>query len=63
MRRLKIVLLVCFAFILTGRNTSNAQKYVCHGVLNLDSDPNNAIPVMNKLVAAGCNATMLTVPL
>lgn len=61
MRRLKIVTLVCFALITIGQSTSNAQKYVCHGVLNLDSDPNNAIPVMNKLVAAGCNATMLTV--
>ena len=42
-------------------NKINAQKYVCHGVLNLDNSPTNALPVMNKLVAAGCNATMLTV--
>lgn len=61
MRRLKIFVLVCFGLITIGQNTSNAQKYVCHGVLNLDPGPNNAIPVMNKMVAAGCNSAMLTV--
>lgn len=61
MRRLKIFVFLYFGLISILPNTSFAQKYVCHGVLNLDSDPNNAIPVMNKLVAVGCNATMLTV--
>ena len=61
MRSLKIFTLLCFALITIGTNISNAQKYVCHGVLNLDPATNNAIPVMNKMVAAGCNSAMLTV--
>ena len=61
MRNLKIFTLLCFALITIGTNISNAQKYVCHGVLNLDPATNNAIPVMNKMVAAGCNSAMLTV--
>ena len=61
MKCLKIVLFICFGLIFILPNTSNAQKYVCHGVLNLESDVNNGIPVMNKLVSVGCNATMLTV--
>ena len=60
MGRLKIFVFFCFGLIFLS-NTSNAQKYVCHGVLNLDTDPNNAIPLMSKLVSVGCNATMLTV--
>jgi Beta-galactosidase/Secretion system C-terminal sorting domain len=61
MRLLKILVFINLGLICTFPNTSNAQKYVCHGVLNLDSDPNNAISLMSKLVGVGCNATMLTV--
>lgn len=61
MKRLRIALFICFGSMFILPNLSNAQKYVCHGVLNLESDLNNGIPLMNKLVAAGCNATMLTV--
>ncbi len=61
MRRLKIFVFLCFGLILILSNTSNAQKYVCHGLLNLDSATNSGISLMDKMTAAGCNATMLTV--
>lgn len=59
-RKLYIIsLYLSGVFVSLGR--ANAQKIVCHGILNLDGDVNHAIPVMNKMVKEGCNATMLTV--
>ena len=63
MKHLKILRVLCFGLVFSGifSHKINAQKYVCHGVLNLDNSPTNALPVMNKMVAAGCNSTLLTV--
>lgn len=36
-------------------------KYVCQGILNLDSDANFAISSMNRMAAIGCNSALLTV--
>ena len=52
---------ICLGLAVFFTLQSKAQKYVCQGVMNLDSDINHAIPVMNKMVSVGCNATMLTV--
>lgn len=37
------------------------KRYIVHGILNLESDPNHAIQLMNKMVAAGCNAVQLSI--
>ncbi|WP_435357475.1 beta-galactosidase [Emticicia sp. SJ17W-69] len=51
---------VIFADSLQAQNAT-PKRYVCQGIGNLDSGVNHAIPVMNKMVAAGCNAAFLTV--
>ncbi|CAH0997200.1 hypothetical protein EMA8858_03339 [Emticicia aquatica] len=63
MNRLRIFFFLLFGstIFLGLSNQALAQKYVCQGVGNLDDDPNHALPVMSKLVNAGCNAAMLTV--
>lgn len=40
---------------------SDAQRYLCHGLGNLERDNNHGLNVMNKMVGAGCNSTLLTV--
>jgi Beta-galactosidase len=55
-----LILLGVFSDNLTAQETI-PKRYVCQGVLNLDSDINHAIPAMNKMVAAGCNAAFFTV--
>ncbi len=54
------VLSVIFSDGLKAQNEI-PKRYVCQGVLNLEGDVNHAIPAMNKMVAAGCNATFLSV--
>lgn len=55
-----INLSLLFSWVLP--NEAKAQeRYVCQGVANLDGGINHAIPVMDRLVSIGCNATMLTV--
>jgi hypothetical protein len=63
MKHLQILLILSIGFILscTHVTPSNAQKYVCHGILNLDPATNAGISLMDKMVSAGCNSTMLTV--
>jgi hypothetical protein len=44
-----------------GFAQNDNKRYVAHGLLNLEKDPNHAIPLMTKMVGAGCNSVLLTV--
>lgn len=61
MRRPSLLSLLCLVLLLVAQTPIIAQKYVCHGIGNLSDDINHGIPVMNKMVANGCNSVMLTV--
>lgn len=61
MRGSSLLSFLCLVLILVAPTPIIAQKYVCHGIGNLSDDLNHGIPVMNKMVANGCNSVMLTV--
>lgn len=48
-------------FINTSGFNTNAQRYICHGIGNLEDKVNHGISVMDKMVNAGCNSTLLTI--
>ena len=50
-----------FILLLSTIGFSQSKRYIAHGVLNLETDANNAISVMTKMVAQGCNAVELTI--
>lgn len=44
-----------------GFAQNDSKRYVAHGLLNLEKDPNHAISLMTKMVGSGCNSVLLTV--
>jgi hypothetical protein len=56
-------LLTLFLFSLSVSSFAQTppQKYIVHGVLNLEQNLNHGISAMNKMVGAGCNAVALTI--
>jgi hypothetical protein len=54
-------LLSFFVLNLYSFAQTTPERYIVHGVLNLEPTNNHGISAMNKMVSAGCNAVALTV--
>lgn len=58
---MKKTFITIFLFLFSIISFSQPKRIIAHGVLNLEPDANNAIPLMTKMVEQGCNAVELTI--